>query len=226
MRPRVLCNMAASIDGKIAPTRRDGPFAMSRGLEDGRRMRALRSRSDAVVIGATNLRVDDPDLMPSRLRVVVTRSGDRVDPGAKMFGPALGGEAIVAHASTMPEGTRALLRPHATLLELGASEVDLGRLVAWLGTERGCRVVLCEGGGVLNAALLSARALDELHVTVVPRLLGGALAPTIVEGPGGPPDTFPDAELAAVERIGDELFLSYTFDWDTQGRSKRSSLDD
>jgi riboflavin-specific deaminase-like protein len=213
MRPRVLCNMATSLDGKIAPTRRDGPFVMSRGVEDGRRMRALRSRSDAVVIGATNLRVDDPDLMPSRLRVIVTRSGDQVDPGAKAFGPELGGEAIVAHASTMPQQTRAVLRPRVTLVELGASQVDLARLLDWLGSERGCRVVLCEGGGIINAGFFAARAIDELHVTVVPRLLGGSLAPTIVEGPGGAPDTFPDARLAGLDRVGDELFLSYTFDW-------------
>jgi riboflavin-specific deaminase-like protein len=220
MRPRVLCNMATSLDGKIAPTRRDGPFAMSRGVEDGRRMHALRLRSDAIVIGATNLRVDDPDLMPSRLRVIVTRSGDQVDPGAKAFSPELGGEAIVAHASTMPEPTRALLRPRVTLVELGASRVDLAGLIEWLGSERGCRVVLCEGGGIINAGLFSAGAIDELHMTVVPRLLGGSLAPTIVEGAGGPPDTFPDATLAALDRVGDELFLTYTFDWSHAARER------
>jgi riboflavin-specific deaminase-like protein len=212
-RPRVLVNMAPSLDGKIAPARRHGPFVMSRHPEDGRRMRALRARADAVVIGAANLRADDPDLMPNSLRVVVTRTGEGVPPSARMFDAHLGGEAVVAHASTMPEATRQALRPHATLVELGPLEVDVARLLSWLAAERGCRVLLCEGGGVLNAQLFAARAVDELYVTLVPRILGGSAAPTMVEGPGFDADAIPDARLASVERIGEELFLAYAFDW-------------
>jgi riboflavin biosynthesis pyrimidine reductase len=74
VRPRVLCNFAPSIDGKIAPARKRRPFVMSRHGEDPRRMHSLRARGDAVVIGSSNLRADDPDLLPSRLRVVVTRA--------------------------------------------------------------------------------------------------------------------------------------------------------
>ena len=216
MRPRVLINMAPSLDGKIAPARKRAPFTMSRGREDARRMRSLRAGADAVIIGASNLSADDPDLMPSRLRVVVTRGGDQVMPSAKMLSPELGGEAIVAHAGAMTEAKRAALRPHATLVELGASEVEVVRLLEWLATERGCRVVLCEGGGVINARFFAARAVDELYVTVVPRILGGSNAPTLVEsveGDGFEPDAIPDARLTSVERVGEELFLAYAFDW-------------
>ena len=208
--------MAPSLDGKIAPTHRVGPFVMSRGPEDSKRMHALRSRADAVIIGASNLAVDDPDLMPSSLRVVVTRAGQRVKPTAKMFDRALGGEAVVAHATSMSESKRANLRERATLVELGAEDVDVSLLLDWLARERGCRVVLCEGGGVLNASFLAARALDELYLTIVPRVLGGSGAPTIVEGDGFGPDVLPDARLVCVDRVGDELFLVYAFDWEQQ----------
>jgi riboflavin-specific deaminase-like protein len=211
--------MAASVDGKIAPAKRRAPFAMSRGTEDAKRMRLLRARTDAVVIGAGNLRADDPDLMPSRLRVVVTRTGEQVLPSAKMLSRVLGGEAIVAHASAMSEATRAALRPHSTLVELGEADVDVLRLLAWLQRERGCGVVLCEGGGVLNARFFAARAVDEVYVTVVPRILGGSTALTMVEGDGFEPDAIPNARLAGMERIGDELFLVYRFDWSAQGVS-------
>jgi riboflavin-specific deaminase-like protein len=213
-RPRVLVNMAPSLDGKIAPARKRAPFVMSRHAEDARRMRELRQRADAVVIGASNLRADDPDLMPSALRVVVTRAGERMAPTARMFDRSLGGEAVVAHAATMPEATRATLRKVATLIELGPSEVDVVSLLGWLSRERGCRVVLCEGGGVVNARLFAARAVDELYLTLVPRVLGGATAPTIVEGDGFEPEAIPDARLARVDRVGDELFLVYAFDWE------------
>jgi riboflavin-specific deaminase-like protein len=213
MRPRVLCNMAPSLDGKIAPARKLAPFAMSRRPEDSKRLRALRGRADAVIIGATNLRADDPDLMPSRLRVVVTRAGAQVEPTAKMFDPSLGGEAVVAHATTMPESRRAALRARATLVELGSSEVDVLRLLDWLARERGCKVVVCEGGGVLVAHFLAAHAIDELYLTLVPRILGGANAPTIVEGEGFEPDALPDPRLISLERVEDEVFLVYSLDW-------------
>jgi riboflavin-specific deaminase-like protein len=188
---------------------------MSRGAEDGERMRALRARADAVVIGASNLAADDPDLMPSPLRVVVTRRGDRVTSSARMMDPGLGGEAVVAHAAVMPEAARAALRPRATLVELGASAVDVSRLLAWLAQERGCSVVLCEGGGTLNAQFFAARAVDELHMTLVPRILGGSEAPTLVAGDGFEANALPDARLTSVQRArdGDDLFLVYTFDW-------------
>ena len=213
MRPRVVCNFAPSLDGKIAPAHKRAPFVMSRHREDMRRMLSLRVRSDAVVIGASNLRADDPDLLPSRLRVVVTRAGDHVEPTAKMFDPSAGGEPVVAHAATMPESKRSSLRARATLVELGAEEVDLTGLLEWLARERGCKLVVCEGGGVLSAGLFAARAIDELYVTIVPRILGGALAPTLVEGRGFEPDDIPDGRILSVERVGDELFLGYAFDW-------------
>jgi riboflavin-specific deaminase-like protein len=212
-RPRVLCNMASSLDGKIAPAHRSGPFVMSKGTEDARRMRALRGRADAVVVGASNLAVDDPDLMPCPLRVVVTRAGERVRAEAKIFAASSGGEAVVAHAATMPGAKREELRSRATLVELGASEVDVGRLLEWLARERGCKVVLSEGGGVLNAQFFAARALDELYLTLAPRVLGGSTAPTAVEGPGFDPLALPDARLTNVDRVEDELFLTYAFDW-------------
>src|SRR3954471_18037635 len=103
-RPRILINFAVSLDGKInpAPARRRGPFVMSRGKEDWRRMRLVRQRADAILIGAGNLRIDDPGLTidpeerarrqaagrPLPARVVVTTHGAGVRADAKMFDPA------------------------------------------------------------------------------------------------------------------------------------------
>lgn len=213
MRPRVMINIAPSLDGKIAPARKNAPFVMSRHTEDPTRMLALRARADAVMIGATYLHAEDPDLMPSPLRLVVTRRGDHVEPTARMFDPSLGGEAIVVHAATMPDAKRRSLTTRATLVELGASDVDVLALLEWLARERNCRTVLCEGGGVLNASLFAARAVDSLYLTIVPRVLGGATAPGIISGAGFEPNEIPDPQLASCERIGDELFLEYQFSW-------------
>ncbi len=228
-RPRVLVNFASSIDGKItpAPGLRQGPFMMSRHHEDPRRMRHIRAMADAILIGAGNLRADDPDLAidakermrrraagePEPLRMVVTSTGGGIRPDQKMFDPALGGASLVLHSERMPADARARLGPVAALVNLGQREVDVPRMLEWAARERAVRTLLCEGGGVLCAELFAARAVDELFVTIVPRILGGATAPTLAEGPGFSAHQIPDATLASIDRVGDELFLRYEFRW-------------
>jgi 5-amino-6-(5-phosphoribosylamino)uracil reductase len=228
-RPRILVNFAVSLDGKTnpAPVHRHGPFAMSRGKEDWRRMGLLRSRADAILIGASNLRADDPPLalpaderarraaagQPLPARIVVTTRGDGIRAEARMFDPACGGPSYVVHAGGMPAEARARLAPAALLVELGDALVSTERLLSWMWDELGARTVVCEGGGVLVADMFAARAVDELHLTLVPRVLGGAAAPSLVAGPGFDPDEIPDATLTSLERVDDEIYLRYDFRW-------------
>jgi 5-amino-6-(5-phosphoribosylamino)uracil reductase len=58
---------------------------------------------------------------------------------------------------------------------------DLPRLMAELN-DRGVRSVLCEGGPTLNSFLFAAGLVDELFLTMNPKLVGGAAALTIVAG--------------------------------------------
>jgi 5-amino-6-(5-phosphoribosylamino)uracil reductase len=228
-RPRVLVNFATSVDGKInpAPGLRHGKFMMSRHREDFRRMLALRAQADAILIGATNLRADNPDLAipaderaarrargaPEPARLVVTTAGDGITPDQRMFDPALGGPSIVLHAPAMPAETRARLGAVAELVQFTGERVAMRDVLTWLAG-RGFRTLLCEGGGALVAQLFAARAVDALYLTLVPRLLGGARAPTVADGPGFTPDEIHDPTLASMERLGDELYLRYEFAWD------------
>jgi 5-amino-6-(5-phosphoribosylamino)uracil reductase len=228
VRPRVLVNFATSVDGKInpAPNLRHGKFMMSRHREDFRRMLVLRAQADAILIGASNLRADNPDLAisdderaarrvrgaPDPARIVVTTTGEGIGPELRMFDPARGGPAIVLHAAAMPAETRARLGAVAELVELAGERIAVADVLTWLAG-RGVRTLLCEGGGSLVAQFFAARAVDELHLTLVPRLLGGARAPTIADGPGFGPDEIPDPKLASLERVGDELYLRYDFSW-------------
>jgi 2,5-diamino-6-(ribosylamino)-4(3H)-pyrimidinone 5'-phosphate reductase len=224
----VLLNFASTLDGKInpAPGKRAGTFMMSRHREDPRRMRVLRAEADAVLIGAANLRADDPDLAlsaderssrraagkPEPLRIVVTTAGEGLSPTMKMFDPKRGGPAIVVHTKRMPADRRRALAAAAELVQLGDDGVGMPELLAWL-YERGVRTLLCEGGGQLVAQLFADRAVDELYLTIVPRILGGNDAPTLAGGPGFAANDIPDAKLASLEQFGDELFLRYDFAW-------------
>jgi riboflavin-specific deaminase-like protein len=222
--------MASSLDGKSAPApslRPPGPFVMSRGKVDHARMRELRAGADAVLAGAGNVRNDDPDLSVTAaerarrraagerepFRVVVTREGGGLVPTMKMFDPARGGPSIVVHSRPLTRETEAALSPRAELVLLPGCETDMGVLLAWLGAAHGCRTVVAEGGGVLNEALFAARAVDELYLTITPRILGGVTAPGAVNGAGFAPSAIPDAKLVDVLREGDELLLRYRFDW-------------
>jgi 5-amino-6-(5-phosphoribosylamino)uracil reductase len=228
-RPRVLVNFASSVDGKIAPAPgvRKGAFTMSRHQDDPRRMRQIRAMADAILIGAGNLRDDDPDLaIDSKerlrrreakerepMRIVITTRAEGIRANHKMFDPALGGASFVLHAETMSAEARERLAPVATLVTLGQRDVDVPRVLRWMADGMGIRTLLCEGGGVLCAQLFAARAVDELFVTMVPRILGGSTAPTLAEGPGFLAHQIPDPTLGSMDRIGDELFLRYDFRW-------------
>jgi diaminohydroxyphosphoribosylaminopyrimidine deaminase/5-amino-6-(5-phosphoribosylamino)uracil reductase len=69
--------------------------------------------------------------------------------------------------------------------------------------------VLVEAGGTLVASLLEARLVDKVYAFLAPKLVGGAAAPTPVEGTGCP-EMGQAVSLAdvRVERLGDDLFVS------------------
>jgi 5-amino-6-(5-phosphoribosylamino)uracil reductase len=68
------------------------------------------------------------------------------------------------------------------------------------------------GGGKLVASVLAAGLIDELWLTVCPLILGGADAPTPVEGKGFLADFALKLELLAVKQVGGEVFLHYKVD--------------
>lgn len=177
VRPRVLVNCAASVDGKIATTARRQTRLSTE--EDMERVRELRRACDAIMVGAGTVVADDPGLLAGvdnrALRVVVDSMG-RSPPEAKVFdGRAPTLLATVEGAD--PAVENAEVRPY------GKDTVDLSALLEDLGA-RGVRRLLVEGGGTLIFSLFEQRLVDELSVFVADVLVGGATAPTVADGPG------------------------------------------
>jgi riboflavin-specific deaminase-like protein len=226
VRPRVIANVAVSVDGKIDAHVREGGGFSSRFDRD--RVDELRARADALVVGAGTVRSEDPPLRvrdPSRRHhraaegrseeltvVVLSRSGD-LPPGARFLReparrrilavPAEGGAA-----ETMQGLERLVNDGLLEVFRVGVEGVDLEALLAELA-EDGHRTVLVEGGGEVIASFLDEDLLDELYITVCPCLIGGREAPTAVDGDGWPLAQRRRMELAEIERVGDELFLRY-----------------
>jgi riboflavin biosynthesis pyrimidine reductase len=86
---------------------------------------------------------------------------------------------------------------------------DLPRLMAHLQERHAVRSVLCEGGPTLNSFLFAADVVDELFLTLNPKLLSGASALTIVAGR----ELVEPAEpgLVSVAEAGSELFTRWRF---------------
>jgi riboflavin biosynthesis pyrimidine reductase len=120
----------------------------------------LRTRFDAVMIGAGTMRAE--------------RYGD------------IGRRLIVVESG--PEGP-----------------VDLAALLRSL-REEGVRALLCEGGPTLHGSLQALGVVDDLFLTIAPKLSGGG-APRILEG------TLPailPLELSWLLEDGGELFARYS----------------
>jgi riboflavin-specific deaminase-like protein len=213
-RPYVIINMVASVDGKIAI---EGKSSRIGSETDRRAMRTLRSKADAVMIGASTLRaeklslgLDDPSFGPQPLAVIVTRAGDVPLESNLIVGGGQEVLMITPQHNTLEgldkrhrEGTR-VLRVQAT----PSGGANLGEALKTLGTEHSVRVLIVEGGPNLSHALISDNLADELFITLAPKLLGGTreVALTILDGPAL---VGRDINLISAHLAGDELFLRY-----------------
>ena len=217
-RPYLVLNMVATLDGKAAIRGRTGPIG---GRADRELFHQLRTQADAVMAGAETVRTErygrlvrDPARRDKR-----EREGLAADPLACVVSAALTGLAetpllaapeqpviVLTGADGEIASTAASVRyVRAAGREQSGGPVDLTAGLRALRREHGVRSVLCEGGPTLNAELLRADLVDELFLSVAPKLAGGADALTIVAGAALPEP----AELGLVwllEHKG-ELFL-------------------
>ncbi|MED5382284.1 MAG: dihydrofolate reductase family protein [Verrucomicrobiota bacterium] len=222
-RPFVLINMAMSADGKIAPPHRR--FVAFGSWRDHANLLALRATADAVMCGARTVdsaavtldaggaayerRRQRAGLAKQNLRVIVSGSGS-VDPQAVVF-QRRESPVIVLASGQAPKSRLAKLKRLADCVKIcGRNRVALGQALGWLRREWSIKRLLCEGGGELNFELLRLGLVDELHLTICPRIIGGRVAPTIADGEGfASLAKTVNLKMTRQRRIGDELFTTW-----------------
>jgi riboflavin biosynthesis pyrimidine reductase len=174
-RPALRLNMIASADGATAVGGTSGGLG---GAADRALFVLLRSLADVVLVAAGTVRADRYG--PSSVPVAVVSRSCRFDWDAPFFS-AQKARPIVVTVAAAPEHLRARAAEVADVLVAGERDVDLARALEALGA-LGFRSVLAEGGPTLNAQLANAGLIDELCLTLAPRLVGGA-AKRILDGP-------------------------------------------
>jgi riboflavin biosynthesis pyrimidine reductase len=141
---------------------------------------------------------------PSKVPVAVVSRSCRLDWEAPFFTAPVA-RPIVVTVARAPAGALARAAELAEVIVAGETDVELGAALAALG-ERGFRAVLAEGGPTLNAQLAAAGLLDEVCLTLAPRLVGGG-AKRILDGLPAP--GAPALRLASLCEQDGFLFLRY-----------------
>jgi len=211
-RPYLILNFATTLDGRAAISGKSGAIGSD---TDTEMLQRLRTRVDAVMIGAGTMRAERYGRIVSdpQLRAYRERTGLAHDPLAVLVSNRLelpwdaglftdgGGRVVVFTASDQepPDTTTPV-----TIVR-HPEGVELDRALEWLLAERGIRSVLCEGGPTLHGRLREGGLADELFLTIAPKIAGGE-GPRILEG------ALPDidlVELAWLLESDGELFARY-----------------
>jgi 5-amino-6-(5-phosphoribosylamino)uracil reductase len=222
--PFVLVNMATTADGKIATANRTvSSFGSAR---DREHLLELRATADAVMAGARTVGAAPINLGPGparfrrlrlknglaghNLRVVVSGSG-LVNPRAEIFRHRFSPIIVLTTRRASPASLRQLRAVADEVKVYGRHEINLHAALRWLRKKWGVKRLLCEGGGELNAALFRAGLVDELHLTICPKIFGGREAPTIAGGRSL--HTLAKAtplQIESFKHIGHEIFVVFT----------------
>ena len=186
---RVTINTAMTVDGKIATISGDSAISSK---QDLKRIHKLRSSVDAIIVGISTVLVDNPKLTvrlvkkkrkEDPVRIIIDSTG-RIPLSSKLLKTAYKVKTIVAVTKRAPNYKIHEIRNTGAIVIIAGTEmVDLKEVFLNL-KKMGVRKILVEGGGELNWSLLSLGIVDELIVTIAPRIVGGRMAATLVEGNG------------------------------------------
>lgn len=220
VRPHTTVVLAMSADGKIADVKRSP--ARFGSAADKAHLEKQVALADAVLFGASTLRAYGTTLRVSHLELLEMRSRQgqppqpvqmvcsrfaEFDPSLRFFQQPVPRWLLTTTAGAKAWQERANFE-RILVAETAEQTLDwqdaLQQLVS-LGIQR----LAVLGGGELVASLMALDLIDELWLTVCPLILGGAIAPTPVQGLGFPAELAPRLELLSAETKGPEVFLHY-----------------
>ena len=215
-RPWVIAKWAMSLDGRVATASRESRWISS---ADSRAVaHELRGRVDAILVGIGTAVADDPQRPPGPRRAlrIVLDSTARLPVDSRLVQTAGDLPVLVATGPAAPaERIRALEAAGCEVWRGAAADclVRLQDLLAELGSRR-LTNLLVEGGPTVLGSLADLRSIDEVWAFIAPRLIGGAAAPSPVDGSGIVAlATAPAIDVEHVSRPGGDLFVRGVTTW-------------
>ena len=220
-RPKVISNFAMTADGKVS-TRNHTPSGFT-SQHDKRRLLEIRSLGDAVMVGrgtaeADNMTMTIPvdDLRAERLargqsghpiRVLLSHSGD-IPPTLKVFTNNVA-PTLIYTTDAIPVSSRVALESHAQITAFPEKKVPLRSVLDDLRTRYQVKTLICEGGPTLIKSLFADDLLDELFITIAPKIFGGKDAPTMTGLPGSFLPNSRQFRLKSLVIENDEAYCHY-----------------
>lgn len=229
MRPRIICHMMSTVDGKI-----DGDAIHAVALGDHYEATGESLNGDAWICGRTTMEEHFADgiFTPKSNAPAgpqppfVARRAESyaicVDTRGKLnwTGGDLDGDHLICIVSEFaPEEYLAMLREkHISYIIAGAREVDLARAVDQLGENFGVRTLLLEGGGHINGAFAAADLIDEVSLLIAPGIDARRDIAAVFDGIGASSWAAKRLKLNSFDRRdGDVLWLRYEVVRSTSG---------
>ena len=179
-----------TVDGKIATTSGDSAISST---DDLIRVHKLRASADGIIVGISTVLADNPRLTvrlagkrvkrKDPARIVIDSTG-KIPLDSRILLTASRIKTIVAvtklaHIDTL----RKIKKTGAIVIVSGRQTVNLKKVFSII-KQMGIRKILVEGGGEINWSLLRLGIVNELIVTIAPKIVGGRQATTLVEGDG------------------------------------------
>jgi len=183
--PRVLLNMISTVDGRATVGGRSGPISdrADRALFHG-----LRTAADAILVGAGTVRTERYGRVigDERRRRLRAERGLSDEPLACIVTGRLALDTDIPLLAE-PQSRVVIVTASQASLPAAAAQVeyvraereghlDLAAALRELRSRFGVQLLLCEGGPHLSLALVAAGLLDELFISLSPRLAGGEAA--------------------------------------------------
>ena len=178
MRPFIHVNCAMSADGKIAGIDRKQVRISSD--EDKSRVKELRRKYDAILVGVGTILADDPHLTVKDLDYDSNPVRIVIDPHGKTPDEAL---VLDERAPTvMITSTECEKEWDCEETLYFDGELCLSKMLETLADEIGIESILVEGGGETIASFFKEGLVDRYTVFVGGLIIGGRTAPTPVGG--------------------------------------------
>ncbi len=169
----IMGQMGQSLDGRIATETGKSHYVTGDG--DLLRLHRVRAISDAIVVGANTVILDDPRLTVRKLAGsnparVILDPNLRIDLDRMVFNDSSARSILLHDEKVSSEDTKSDVE--AVGLNYSESNgFDMEELVHVL-KEKGFRRILVEGGGITVSRFLEFGCIDRMHVTVAPLIIG------------------------------------------------------